>query len=688
MKHATTGKPPRRGALLLVLLLLAGGLAAGRPQRPGGPIELPLSSEAEGRLQAAARLTARQQWELAVPLLQEVVEQEDNRLVAVGATYQPARRRATAMIAGLPPEAQRVYRLLYEPHARTLCREAVKRRSPRLLRQVVRRYLNTGPGVRAAGALGALLMDAGEYAAALRVLRATELLSLGPKQRAPLLARKLVCLGHLGRTEQAEAAVRAARAGGVEELKVGDRTWAPGRFAAAVFRAARRKHRRPALRPTPHFGDQLPDGTTLPLTMESPGADGGFPPGMPVAVKDTLFLKRGDGVVAVDLARPAVRWRAWGPGALRAAAYALVGRPAGVEPRPLFLPLESLQAWRQANQGLSTVSAGEGRAYAVHVDWGDVRIPDTPWEATPEEVDFRNVLRCYAGETGRLRWSAGGDDGDLAGYWFFTAPALDRGRAYVLGEREGRLWAVCLDADTGRPLWTTRIGAFRSRRDISRYVKEFYYADASPPAVARGVALFPTGQGVLCGLDAYSGEMLWVAPYERAERRMNHLGTPLVVPAGPWRVRRPCTVDGVFVIAPCDSRSVMAVRPLDGSFPWHRRHPRGEAVLGGPDGRICLQHAGLTCVHARTGRVVWEEDEVRPATGAGALGTDRLYVPTPAGLSVRGAATGEATGLLEWPCGRPPRGDLMLLEEALLAVEPGRLVFYQAPNAQTARRTR
>ncbi len=588
--------PPARRLRPLCALVLWCICAAAHPVAARVRVVLPVDTEAAARLEAADRLIAREQWELALPLLQQVIEAPESALVRLEGAFRRAPRLATERIACLPPGARRTYQVLYGPSAAGLYVSGLRNRSANELRRAARLYLNTREGVQALGALAALYMDEGAYGAALRVLTRADVLPLSADEAASLVARRILCLAHLARREEAQALVESWRGSGLKRIRLRGRNWTPAELLSTAH------HRFAPPEPSPSERTDAPRLEAA-LTVELPfarrDAGRGSCRSRPyVWAADTAILVNREGTVfCVDSLSPHVRWADWGPAGLRQVGMALLRDPGEPDVAPPLLPVRDAHRWRRINRGLNTLATDGRRAFAVHVDTLGITTPDRIWEADPSSLRLTNVLRCSEVATGRILWQAGGGArGPTGGLWFFSAPALSGGRAYVLAARDGRLRAVCLEAATGTLLWESPVGPIESRQEVERFLMEFYLADASPPAVAEGVAVFPTGQGVVCGFDALDGSLQWAVPYARAERMTPRLGHSISVPIGSWDARAPSVFGSTAVLTPLDSRQVLALDVREGALRWARpvrRRPR-------------------TCRAARSGR----GPRLRPAPGA------------------------------------------------------------------------
>lgn len=123
-------------------------------------------------------------------------------------------------------------------------------------------------------------------------------------------------------------------------------------------------------------------------------------------------------------------------------------------------------------------------------------------------------LDVAPGKKSELReplWRVGGPRGgrenakSLTGHFFLGAPLPVDGRLYAITERDRQLNVVALDGATGRLLWSQGIALVA--RSIT--ADEIRYFRACNPAYADGVIVCPTQSGMLVGVDALTGTLLW-----------------------------------------------------------------------------------------------------------------------------------------------------------------------------------
>ncbi|MHC5034729.1 MAG: outer membrane protein assembly factor BamB family protein, partial [Planctomycetota bacterium] len=698
----------------VLLAAVAGNPAAARAASPGladgsddysssspAGVVLPLSLSAESELAAAARLMRRGQWEQSLPILQGLLETDGDRVIRDGKTYVPVADLVNRRLASAPEAAQGVYNLLYGPLAERLYQQAVRERSASMLADVARRYLNTRFGPLAISMLASLRMDEERPASALIALRRADILRLGAAAAKPIATKKILCLARLNRRADAQRIVRNLREDGITHLTVGGIEWEADALLQEAFARLRPLGPPAAENSWPVLGGNAagsrapalfaPDAL-FPLSASLPWparaeADGpSLPSTRPVASRDALFVNRDGTIFALDRRSLRAKWVALAP---ETAAEVLLGLLEHEPPRGEYLGshlgMGNVHHWRTFdNHGLATLSVSEGRLFAVRVEPSRLRIPAKPWAARPAQVELANELSCYDAEHGSVLWRVGGGTlqpkGPLDECWFFTAPTVSRGQAYVLAARTGHLYALCLDAASGRLIWKSRIGAMEARQEVQRYAMQFFLADTAPPAVADGIAIFPTGQGLVCAYDAIDGSLLWAAEYPRADVWISRLGERINVPAGPWHPRQPLLQGGLCLLTPMDSRHLVALSIRTGAAVWQAEFPHGTALLGALDGRAYVQHAGVTCLDLRSGQAVWEAAEASRPVGIGALGRETVYVPERTCIRRLHVSSGEEQDALPWPPGAATAGNLLLLDDSLVACSPEQLTVCMPPD--------
>lgn len=173
---------------------------------------------------------------------------------------------------------------------------------------------------------------------------------------------------------------------------------------------------------------------------------------------------------------------------------------------------------------------------------------------------------------------------------------VDSGKALTLLQRDGRQKVVCLDAETGKPLWDTDLApAFRNQMGDG---------PRATPTIDRGTVYAYTGEGILAALKLADGQLLWqVNLLEKLEGELADYGmtsSPLVVGGR------------VIVTVGAPGATVAAVDAKSGEIAWTAGtdHPAGYSspalrTVGGREQVVVFHGNGAFGLDPETGRELW-----------------------------------------------------------------------------------
>lgn len=209
-------------------------------------------------------------------------------------------------------------------------------------------------------------------------------------------------------------------------------------------------------------------------------------------------------------------------------------------------------------------------------------------------------------ETGLLRqWPAGGprlvwqlnDIGD--GY---STPAVAGSRIYLMSNRGmENEFVQALNAQDGKPVWTTRVGNVGNPNQNPPYAKA-----RSTPTVEGDYVYALGSDGDLACLEAKTGKIRW-----QKNVRQELGGQP-----GDWAYAESPLVDGdLVVVTPGGAQATMAAfNKKTGAVVWKSAIPGGDAAgyasavaaqVGGRRQYVQLLSKGLVGVDAKTGQFLW-----------------------------------------------------------------------------------
>jgi outer membrane protein assembly factor BamB len=136
----------------------------------------------------------------------------------------------------------------------------------------------------------------------------------------------------------------------------------------------------------------------------------------------------------------------------------------------------------------------------------DGRVTQAEFLGTPEQ--FKELDRNGDGSIDAAEAERAGDkmaQQPLHGHFFLGPPLALDGRLYTITESDCQLNLVALSAASGAVLWVQGIGY------VDRPIDEepLRYALACTPCSGSGVIVCPTQAGILVGVDALDGALLW-----------------------------------------------------------------------------------------------------------------------------------------------------------------------------------
>ena len=174
----------------------------------------------------------------------------------------------------------------------------------------------------------------------------------------------------------------------------------------------------------------------------------------------------------------------------------------------------------------------------------------------------------------------------LHGHFFLGPPLALDGRLYAVTECDSQLNLVALRADTGAVLWVQGISY------VDRPIDEDSLRNtlACTPCYSAGVIVCPTQMGVLVGVDALDGALLWTYYYgdddtasESAWSFMSHR------PYGNTGFANPPLIEGNrIVLLPRQSDSIHCIDLTTGNKLWKQPRNDGEFIAGAADGVVMM----------------------------------------------------------------------------------------------------
>ncbi len=173
----------------------------------------------------------------------------------------------------------------------------------------------------------------------------------------------------------------------------------------------------------------------------------------------------------------------------------------------------------------------------------------------------------------------------LNGHFFLGPPLALDGRLYAVTECDSQLNLVALRAETGAVLWIQGIGY------VDRPIDEDALRNtlACTPCYSAGVIVCPTQMGVLVGVDALDGALLWTYYYGDDDVTSSESAWSFVScrPHGNTGFSNPPLIDGNrVVILPRQSDSIHCIDLATGRGVWKQPRNDAEFIAGAADGVV------------------------------------------------------------------------------------------------------
>ncbi|MEM7231734.1 MAG: PQQ-binding-like beta-propeller repeat protein [Planctomycetota bacterium] len=566
-----------------------------------------------------------------------------------GLRFETIARGLRRQLQALPDEGRDVYRRTYRAPAENAlktARDLSGEDAIREIRRVAERYALTDAGLAAWEELAARLADRGRASEAARALGVRLELAPEDAERGTLLATaayyELLAENAAGarrlldeiREEHSEVAIPirgiAVLGADIESdplfarlLKEATEASAPpsdwptvlGQYTHSI---------RTDISTLPEVGSEArwvyhlsddPDKRTKKYSA-------GFPAQQLASYGDTIFVKKKNLIVAIDLKSGKQRWVA-DPGEAPTSTTTQFGYVRNHDPTA-DLGGRTLTITKQKIEG-------EERVVVLAIDHASTMSFDRRTGQMKHTVN--RIIGCDA-ETGKFVWSVGGEnqpEGPLKGLSYKSPPTPTAGGLLVApATREGGFYLVGFKATKNelKRHWVKRLYSF----NLSFYQRYSYQArGGSSLASHAGVIYAMPGDGLVSAVDGSSGEVLWSSRYRSSSRAGSF-----------WQHTQPIVVDrddgsSLLLAAAQDSDYITAFDARTGKELWSKNsYQSSSATVGGHRQVIGVDPASLylagaqriECLSLDDGERRWEfaEDIPHMISGLGFVRGSRIYL--------------------------------------------------------------
>jgi outer membrane protein assembly factor BamB len=175
----------------------------------------------------------------------------------------------------------------------------------------------------------------------------------------------------------------------------------------------------------------------------------------------------------------------------------------------------------------------------------------------------------------------------LHGHFFLGPPLVLDGRLYAITECDCQLNLVALSAANGTVLWVQGIGY------VDRPIDEeaLRYPLACTPSSGAGVIVCPTQAGILVGVDALDGALLWTyycGDEDGAAPESSWSFTSRHTFGNPGFPQGPLVEGSQVVVLPRQSESIQCLDLVTGRGIWKKPRGDGEFVAAAVDGIVMV----------------------------------------------------------------------------------------------------
>lgn len=711
-------------------------------------------------LRKANAAVEAEDWTIALELLQNLLAQEEDSVERIGREWHSVRERAMRLMLKFPEKDVRSFRFRAGAEATRRLEEAERSGRIDRLAHIAMRYLLLEPGQTAAQRLAMRHLDRGEFTQATRWFRWLEDAKAAVTKERSWQLQAALAAKQAGNKELAEKWLKGNRPdiedgqasrpplGDDEHLEMGSTRirvsdwWAaiPARvvsqtsaaewpmFFGAPNRAALSRGGDPLL--LPRWRQPLTQVQPLQQQLEMLIEDmhdqnrSTISVCQPLLVNGLVVMRTLGGVQVIDVetGRPL-----WSTGE-RFKAEDLVGP--GNAPQQYVQVNRGIRivngvryefsnmSWEQhplaqllfANGNFGVLSSDGRQLFSVEDDtfvmqqnYGYYGNQDLSRQDPLRRSWSSNKLVSYDLRNGRPLWAVGGVESDepfqpeLPGVFFFGAPVPDGHELFVIGERDAEIRLFCLQADSGKLLWSQLLATAEAAisRDAAR--RQF----AAQVAIADGVVICPTTVGWLAAVDRASRQLLWVHRYStpQAVNNQRRVFGQAITQAMPWGQRwlpsAPVIVGDAVVYTPqemfneqdASTSNIICLGLHNGTRRWTKPKQTQNwlALNGVADGKVLLLgQTSIGALNLSNGEPAWTEaipNSDGVPSGLGTIANDRWHVPLSSGqvwtLSLK---NGSRTGR-QWAAPGARLGNLSLYRGGMVSAHPAGLTCFEQREA-------
>lgn len=351
---------------------------------------------------------------------------------------------------------------------------------------------------------------------------------------------------------------------------------------------------------------------------------------VPAAADGVFVLHDGGGVLGLDLATGALRWR----------------QPAAPSVGATF---SGLPVWETTVDGSVVAARLRSAKHRLAV----VRIDPS---------------------TGGITWTTE-DNAELTDLVAVASPEAAAGRIYAaFADAEGVRRLVALKAGDGQILWQSQVPGHQPLLPATNDALFDLAGHGAPPTAVGRELYWCSDTGSVLRLDAGNGVLAWAAAYPRAIIDSGEARATMNVLAR-RDASRVVVADETVIVAPRDTLRVLAYERATGVLRWSRKLSDIRClagITGGAKPLVIAQGTDVEAIDPATGATVWSLPDTQ-STGRALVEAGAVFVSTDGGVLRLDPLTGKILAKVPWPADGQSGGTLVRVGKQVVAMSQGRL---------------
>lgn len=280
------------------------------------------------------------------------------------------------------------------------------------------------------------------------------------------------------------------------------------------------------------------------------------------------------------------------------------------------------------------------------------------------KLDVNEIMSLSIPREGALIWRLGrlGDEPKLKDALFLCSPVANEKTLYCLARIMNRISLLAIEPATGQLAW--QLPVYKEANGAG----DFRRLHGAKLAVSDGIAVCPTVDGVVVGVDLQQRKVSWRWEYQSLKK----LGTSLSI------APQPLVIGDRIIMMPPDSLSIFCLDLRTGAQLWVADRGEHGLIAASDDHLLLTSSDSISARNMSTGGEMWKSKLVKDGfvTGRGIVLGDSYYVPTSKSEIVR--VTLDKGKIVERINAGEVLGNLLFHNDSIISCDAKRLVRIKA----------